>query len=219
MRQHSIDLMPGSIRARGEAVLRTGRFVAAAIAALAVLLIVGLHSLLAVISAQEELFRASVKAERVFATEAKSQELQATLRQTNAFIDLYDRMALPIEISAVMATVINNLPPSVTLDQFDLDAGARPTTRTARAKGPEDKDEAPPRILTGEVSGFAASDSQIAELVARLNDLPPFEHVNLDFSRTRTVNGRDAREFRLSFRIDLDVPYQVVAEVAQAEGN
>jgi hypothetical protein len=67
----------------------------------------------------------------------------------------------------------------------------------------------PPRVLTGEISGFAANDQHIAELVSALESTAPFQNVSLDFSRSRRVNDRDAREFRLSFRIDLDDTYQV----------
>jgi len=109
----------------------------------------------------------------------------------------------------VMATVINNLPESLTLDQFNIDAGARSNGHLPRAKGLETKDETPPRILSAEISGFAATDQEIAELVGRLDGTSPFRDVNLDFSRTRSVNGHDAREFRLSFKIDLDARYEV----------
>ena len=118
-------------------------------------------------------------------------------------------MPAPGPISAVRATVINHLPERVTLDQFDIDAGARAMTHSPRATGVETKEDSPPRGLHGEVSGFASSDQQIAELVSRLTDVPLFRDVNLDFSRTRDVNKRDAREFRLSFKIDLDAIYAV----------
>jgi hypothetical protein len=131
------------------------------------------------------------------------------LKRAYEYIAVYERIAAPVPISAVVATVINQLPESITLDQFDVDAGARALTRSPRAKGVEAKEEIPPRVLHGEVSGFAASDQQIAELVSRLADCPLFRDVNLDFSRTRDVNKRDAREFRLSFKIDLDSVYDV----------
>lgn len=209
MRQHSIDLLPALIRARSEAGLRTGRFITAAIAAIGVLIITATHSLFILSSAQENLFVTSSQAEEVFATEARAAELKSVLKRTNCYIDLYDRIALPVQVSSVMATVVNNLPDSVTLDQFDIDAGARTGGRLPRAKGMELKDEPPPRVLSAEISGFAANDQEIAELVGRLDGTPPFRDVNLDFSRTRSVNGHDAREFRLSFKIDLDARYEV----------
>ena len=38
----------------------------------------------------------------------------------------------------------------------------------------------------------------------------PFERISLNFSRTMPVRTRNAREFRLSFRIDLEHVYDVI---------
>jgi hypothetical protein len=207
--QHSIDLLPDSIRARGQAGLRTGRFIIGACCASVLVIGLAVHSLVTLVRAQEELFTAAIQTEKAFEAEARILELRSSLKRNQTFIDLYERIAAPVNVSAIMATVINNLPEHVTLDQFDLDAGARAISRSPRAKGVESKDSIPPRILHGEISGFAATDHQIAELVTRLNQTPPFRDVNLDFSRTRDVNGSDAREFRLSFKIDFDAAYDV----------
>jgi hypothetical protein len=207
--QHSIDLLPASIRARSQAGLRAGRFIVASTVLVMIAVMLSVHSMVTLATAQERLFQASVRAEQVFATEAKILEIKAKLKQADQYIVVYERIAAPVPISAVMATVINHLPESVTLDQFDIDAGARAITKSPRAKGVETKEDIPPRVLHGEVSGFASSDQQIAELVSRLTDVPLFRDVNLDFSRTRDVNKRDAREFRLSFKIDLDAIYAV----------
>ncbi|MCI0364877.1 MAG: PilN domain-containing protein [Phycisphaerales bacterium] len=209
MKQHPIDLLPESIRVRSQAGLRMSRFIIASATALGLLTIAATHSSFMLIGAQDELFQAATLAEPVFATEARASELKALLQRTNEYVELYDRLALPINVSAVIATVVNCLPESAALDQFDLDAGARVVGRTPRARGLDTRDEPPRRILSGEISGFAATDQQIAELVGRLQSTPPFRDVTLDFSRTRDIHGRDAREFRLSFKIDLDVPYQV----------
>jgi type II secretory pathway component PulL len=208
--QHSIDLLPDSIRVRSQAGARTGRLIATAGVLALLVLVLALHSLVALVRAQEELFTTAAQAQKAFEAEARQLELGAALKRHQSYIEMYDRIATPVHVSAVMATVINCLPESVTLDQFDVDAGARPITRSPRAKGVEVKDELPPRILHGEISGFAASEEHISKLVNRLRSTPPFRDVNLDFSRTRTVNGGNAREFRLSFKIDLDASYEVV---------
>ena len=80
-----------------------------------------------------------------------------------------------------------------------------------RSRGRELVEGPPPRVLVAEVAGFAASDADIAELVERLSNRAPFAAVNLDFSRTRGLRGRSAREFRLSFKIDLEKPYTFVS--------
>jgi hypothetical protein len=210
-RQHSIDLMPASIRARGQAGLRIGQFTAFAVISMTATIAVATHSKIALSTAQERLFDASSKAEQVFATEAREAELRHELDAIQGFTRLYERLAFPLSVSDVLATVVNSLPESVTLDQIDLDAGSRVIGRTPRSRGVEKNstDDTSPRMLTAEVSGFAENDQQIAELVNRLEAMQPFEGVSLDFSRGRRVNDRDAREFRLSFRISLDNTYRV----------
>lgn len=214
--QHSIDLLPDAIRQRSQAGVRMGQFVVVAVASLAALVIASTHSRLLLRSMQQQYQAATTESNQVFATEARAEELRRVLEETKSFTDLYDRVALPLDVSAVAASIINVLPESVTLDQMDLDAVARVTNRSPRSKGVESKEPAPPRVLTGEISGFAASDTHIAELVSKLESMPPFRDVNLDFSRTRRVNEIDAREFRLSFKIDLDTPYVAIDRTADA---
>ena len=219
-RQHSIDLMPPALRARSQAGLRMGQFMAFTVICMTVTIAVATHSKIALSTAQDRLFETAGAAEQVFATEARAAELKHELGAIRSLTRQYERLAFPLSVSDVLATVVNLMPESVTVDQIDLDAGARVLGRSARARTDKDE-EAPPRILTGEISGFAANDQQIAELVSALEATPPFEHVSMDFSRGRRVNDHDAREFRLSFRIDLDATYRVshVESAAQLKSN
>jgi hypothetical protein len=206
--QHSIDLLPESIRARSEAGLRTGRYIAATISVVMLLVVTATHSRIALNQASEQLQRTREQANQVLSVESKAAELRRILDRTEDFIETYERIALPLDVSQVIATIASTLPETVTLDQIDIDAGARVIARTSRSKGEADtKAPAAPRILNGEISGFAASDLQITELVQRLSHMAPFKDVSLDFSRTRLVRERMAREFRVSFRIDLDAVY------------
>lgn len=208
-RQHSVDLMPDEIRARSQAGLRMGQFTIFAIASMTAIIAVATHSKIALSTAQERLFETAGAAEQVFATEARAAELRHELESLHTYTRMYERLSFPLEVGDVLATIVNMLPESVTLDEIDLDAGVRMIGHTARSRAMDKDGDAPPRILTGEISGFAANDQEIAELVSALETTPPFQQVSLDFSRGRRVNDRDAREFRLSFRIDLDNKYQV----------
>lgn len=215
--QHSIDLLPADLLAQSQAGLRKGRFGGASAVVIVCLVIAATHSRWMLRREQMSRYDISAQASQVFETEASVAKLRRALANTQQFISIYHKVAYPIEMSAVLATVIKVLPDSVTLDQIDLNAGARQTARTARFKGERptgaDKDQpTPPRMLIGEISGFAASDQHIAELVSRLSSTAPFRDVTLDFSRTRDVRGQSAREFRLSFHIDLDVPYQTAGQ-------
>ena len=77
-------------------------------------------------------------------------------------------MAVPLQLSQVLATVINQLPDSVTLDRIDMDAQIRRGGRSPRSKTSDKSEQGISRTLNGEVAGFAASDEDVAELVARL---------------------------------------------------
>jgi Tfp pilus assembly protein PilN len=211
MKQHPIDLLPESIYARSLAGLRTGRVITALGMSLAVLVVAATHSRLTFRSAEDRLASISVQANQVLALETKSKELRKELAQVRQFTDLYDKVAFPLDISAVLASVIAKLPASVTLDQLDFNAAARQsgiTPRTTRSADPKNAPP-PPRVLVVELSGFAASDQHVAELVRNLESAPVFRDVSLDYSRTRGVRGVSAREFRLSFRVDLDAQYVI----------
>lgn len=209
MRQHAIDLMPAAIRAQSQAGMRRGRFIVGAMVTFAALAVAATHSRLTLSIEDSALALAKTQAEEVYSVESQIAQLRDSLGHTQAFIELYQSVAYPMDVSSVIATVVNTLPESITLDQLDVDAGAKAAVRSPRSKGLDAKEETPARVLTCEVSGFAASDEHIAELVGRLEAMPPFHTVSLDFSRTKKVNDRDAREFRLSFKIDLNQPYVV----------
>jgi Tfp pilus assembly protein PilN len=207
--QHSIDLMPASIRERSQAGVRLGQFMAMAIAALTLTVAVATHSRMKLGTAQDRLFEIASQTERVFVAEARAAELRHQRDAIDSYTQLYRRLSYPLAMGDVLATIVSMLPESVTLDQVDLNAGTRSLGAGARSRGVETQTQTPPRMLIGEIAGFAANDQHIAELVAALERTPPFTNVSLDFSRGRRVHDRDAREFRLSFRISLDQRYQV----------
>ena len=212
MNQHSIDLLPDSIRARSQAGLRAGRYITVAVVSVVLVVVATTHVCLQLDRARSERATAREQANLVLAAEEKAVELRRMIDDVEDYIDRYKRIAPPLEVSRILATTINALPDGVTLDRVDMDAGARRITRSARDKGPVNPEAAPPRLLSAEISGFAPDDRAIAEFVAQLEHTEPFREVSLDFSRTRDVRGRTAREFRLSFRIDLEAEYEVVNE-------
>jgi hypothetical protein len=209
MMQHPIDLLPEAVRVRSQAGVRTGRYVTAAVLITLVLVLLTTHSWLTLKRARAEYQTAREQADMVLATEARAESLRQQISEIRTEIDRYDRIALPLDVSAVLATIANGMPNGMTLDRIDFEAGAYRIVRSPRSKGADEAKETPPRALNGEVSGFAPTDREIAEFVGYLSDTPPFENVSLDFSRTRVVRDRSAREFRLSFRIDLETPYDI----------
>ena len=210
MSQPPIDLLPESLRARSQAAVVAGRYIAALLIASMLLLVPATHSRFQLESARDRMRAAEEQADLVLTAEAKASQLRDELRETRVFIDRYEHLAMPIPMSRLIATITNELPPSATLDRIDLNAAGRNARSSVRRRGLRDNAESPQRFLIGELSGFAASDRDIADLVERLESLGLCRQVSLDFSRTRNIRGRSAREFRVSFRIDLDRAYEVV---------
>ncbi|MHC4421535.1 MAG: PilN domain-containing protein [Planctomycetota bacterium] len=209
MIQRQVDLLPDAIRARSQAGVVAGRYVAALLIAVVLLGLTATHSRLMLDLARDRLQVAKEQADIVLSAEAKAAQLRRSLNDTRDYIRRYERLALPLEISRVIATIINELPASATIDRIDIHAGTRQHSRTARGRGAARPDDPLPRVLTGELSGFAATDQDVAQIVSNFDGLGLFSQVSLDFSRTRTVRQRNAREFRISFRADLDVRYEV----------
>ena len=211
MRQHPIDLLPDSVRQRLQAGARTGQTVAAFGSVIALLVIVITYGRFHVNRAEREARMTKQQANLVLEMEKRASSLRQSLDEARAYLDLYHKVAPPLDVSAITATIINELPDSVSLDRIDIDLGAHQPVRTSRSRGKSDKIENAPRALTCEIAGFAQSDEQVAQIVDRLSAQPPFEKVSLDFSRTRTVREKTAREFRLSCRVDLEALYQIVS--------
>ncbi len=219
MTQHVIDLLPDAIRARSQAGIVAGRYVVALLLAVVLLGLAATHSRLMLDLARQRLRVAEDQADIVLSAEAKATRLRETLNDTSEFIRRYELIAMPIEISRVLATLTNLLPESAALDRLDLKAGPPNGARSARGRGKRKTDGPAPRSLTGEINGFALTDMEVAELVTRIEDVGLFDQVSLDFSRSRTVRGLKARGFRISFRADLDVNFEVtdVQEAAHVQ--
>ena len=210
MSQHPVDLLPEVLRNRSQAGVRMGRYVAAAILSAVVLVVLATHSRLELERSRKALTNAREQADLVLATEARATDLHRMIAELNDCVDRYERIALPFEVTRVLATVINDLPEGMTLDRIDMDAGVRRAVRSARSRD-DGLDENAPRILNVELSGFAPDDDAIARFVSKLESRTAYRKVSLDFSRTRGVRGVLAREFRLSFSMPLDVHYDVIS--------
>ncbi len=208
MTQHAIDLLPDVIRARSQAGIVAGRYVVSLLIAVVLVGLAGTHSRLMLDLARQRLRVAEEQADIVLSAEATASNLRKTLDDKSEYIRRYERIAMPIEISRVIATLVNLLPESATLDRIDIKAGTPNAGRSARGRA--QKGDGPARrSLVGELSGFALTDMQVAELAARIEGTGFFDQVRLDFSRSRTVHGLKARGFRISIRADLDVNFEV----------
>lgn len=210
MNQHPIDLLPPQVRQRAQAGQRTGRSIALFGGALLLLVVIVTHSKMVLDSAEARLASIQREAQEAIGIEKTLASLQSEITQSQAYISLYEQVSSPLPMSSILATVINALPETAALDEIHARLDSGQAVRSARSRY-SSQDQAVPRQLRIELSGFAASDAEIAEMVGRLRVINPFENVSLDFSRTRPIGGKNAREFRLSLQIDLAAVYEQVS--------
>lgn len=212
MTQHPIDLLPEFVRIKCQHGVRTGRHITFVIAAVIVVVIATTHTRFELDRSRERLARAEDQANIVIQLEERAAQLTHALDEAGALIELHELLSFPFEASSLLATIINQLPESLTIEGLDIDASPR---RAVRGQIPQKEGEEPPRRLSaGELNGFAASDDDIGELVARMQSSRIFQSVTWDYSRSRVVRERPARAFRVSFHIDLDEAYEVVPDDA-----
>jgi Tfp pilus assembly protein PilN len=222
MSQKPLDLLPESIRRDCQKGVRIRRYIAAVVAATVVVVVTSTHTRVQLSHAQESLAKARITADLVLKTEAQADELRSRLQLAEREIELHDRIAIPFGVSSLLATITNRLPESVSLDRIDFTITAsrlQPRTARARKEGTADSSVPQRRLMLGEITGFAASDEDISRLIEALQETLPFGNATLDFSRTRVVRGHQAREFRMSFRFDVDSVIELPSQRAQASDS
>jgi hypothetical protein len=58
--------------------------------------------------------------------------------------------------------------------------------------------------LRGEIAGIATDESDVGRIVDAIGGLTPVSRVALESSRSREFLGRNVREFRVTFAVDLE---------------
>lgn len=139
-------------------------------------------------------------------------------QELRRFLGVYDRLALPIEQSDLIATVTHLMPERTSLAMLRMEvreeapqkaeaadaAGQKPKAK-AKAKGAPTK--APARWMEITIRGFAASNGDLYELERRLANTKPFESVSVSENKPTDVPGSRIQEFAVTCRVPLDVRY------------
>lgn len=119
--------------------------------------------------------------------------------------------------SIILAEMINDMPPALSLLEFDLDTKAAPTPRSltaldrAKAKQQADADkeagkiEIVPREVTITIEGIAEKEKQITEFMAHLTHHPLFDTVGLQFIEKDTIEKTDLFRFGITMRLNQEV--------------
>ncbi|MFW5652445.1 MAG: PilN domain-containing protein [Planctomycetota bacterium] len=160
---------------------------------------------------QTELATLRAEADEVRSTAAAASELQ------NQF-NTYHRLALPVEMSEIVACMSSLLPDGIVINDLRINLMQQQVSRAAMEAGSgkprapsggSSKDEKTEirRVLMGECSGLATSDVHVARFLGELDRHVLFERPQMDFSRTVERDDRRVREFRVTFEIHTTVIY------------
>ena len=210
-----IDLMPDAIRRRAMAGQRLRRLIATGVVTMGVLIAFATHSQLRDDRLQEAFVVAESRAAQALQLERQAADMKLVRTEIESAMESYDRVAMPIRMDSLMNRIVLALPRSTTLEQllleYEDDAGRRSASLDTSVFA---------RRIIGGISGFAASDDDVAALVQALTEEEPFEDVRLEFTRSRDVRGVSARAFQLTFTIDLQGPWEVeTSDLVSAAGG
>lgn len=209
MRQHPIDLLPPHIRARTLTGMVVRRYVLAVVFALGLVIVSATYAHIIAERAMHELDAVRIEAEEVLRTEKMARSYREQLAEYESTDARYRQLALPIDISNIVATIASETPASVTLERLNVSVITPRTTHASVTSSDGDTVAQPTRELRVELAGFAVSDADVGMFIERLSAYSFFEHVSLDYSRSRTVRARPVREFRLLLHINFGVQYIV----------
>ena len=183
-----MNLLPEQYVERSKNKARSSRVAIAIIITLCAVATVATHSRLAMNSSVEHLVIAQSRANSALELEVDATSLELRKANLESFINRYNNEKITFAMGNLVATITNLLPTSMTIEDLSLDI-----VQTEEGKR-----------ISGRLAGFASSDESIASLVSSLHEKEPFSEVSMDFSKSRTVRGKRAREFRVSFLINLE---------------
>ena len=127
MNQHPINLITPDIVTRTRAGIRTGRYVVAAIALCVCMVLTATHSRIHLDGVRERHEVTAARAELALALDTSARALEAEHEALVQFMDDYYEVALPLDVTRIIATLVETLP----------DSEARERARSAAASGLE----------------------------------------------------------------------------------
>ena len=188
-----MNLLPEQYVERSQNKARGNRVAIAIIMTLCAVAVIATHSRLSMNAAVEHLLVVQSRANSALELEVDATSLELQKARLESFIDRYNKEKNVFAMGDIVATITNILPDSMTLEDISLDI-----VQTEVGRG-----------ISGRLAGFASTDETIASLVSTLQTQEPFSSVSMDYSKSRNIRGKRAREFRVSFLIDLESDWVV----------
>jgi len=125
----------------------------------------------------------------------------------------------PVPRSLIMAEMINQMPPTLSLTEFELDTkvirvAERPKTAIERQRErmnqkaqleEQEQPSAPQTEVNLKLVGIAPTDVEVSTFIAKLNQHAMFEQVVLAYSEQTRVLEKPMRRFRVEAVLNQDV--------------
>jgi len=143
-------------------------------------------------------------------------------RELHRYLSVYDRLALPVEQSDIIATITNLMPDRTSLSMLRMEvkesAAGKGTdgaaTATANAKpavapggAGNVRTPAPARWMEITIRGYAQDNADLYEFERKLANTKPFAAVTVSENKPTDIARGRIQEFAVNCRIDLDVQY------------
>lgn len=168
--------------------------------------------------AQFQAMRAQNEQKHVAAQVAKSQKdvdeirlLQLEKTTWSERGEVMAKVGLSVESTRLLQTIAESAPATIALTSFNLQTEEKVEVPRSGAAARAMKDRTPTmdRKLKVRLTGFAPSDAEVWDLVAKLTQYPFFEDVQPTKTTESDYEGRIVKEFEISFTIDLNAPTAV----------
>ena len=161
----------------------------------------------------------AVRVEEHWNRNEEAKRLREEIAELESAITRYQRLAWPVRVTDAIGVLGPLVPPEATLTALTIVPRQERVESAGQSgrRGSRDRSAAATRtILAIEMEGIAVSDEVVATVVRGVEASALFSSVQLDFARSREVDGVEAREFRVTCQIDMS--RRVVFVDAIAEG-
>ncbi len=160
------------------------------------------------------------KSEELAAAELRSTEvskLKAQQQQLKLQLAVHDGLAMPLNMSSILASISQVLPPRMALTEITcssdapkLDLSDLKKSATSKKKSSKKQKivKVQERVMQIQVMGLSPSDVDVANLVGALSANPIFQNVKMRYAKSAAIDKVMAREFRLEMEVSLDCIYQ-----------
>jgi Tfp pilus assembly protein PilN len=215
MNGRNMDLRPDSVRRRVESAREKTHLRNMSVVAAVMLTLAWSTGAWRLSDARAEHALATAQAEETIRVEQELAQIQLRFDEAGQALSAWRRCSIPFGASLIVASIVNDLPESGTIERIDLDAGALSSAPVRGARSRTSKPAA--RRITAEIEGFTASDDDVALFVEALRRRPLLKEVRVETTRHRTIGEETARAFRIAFEIDLETASPVLEPIGIVE--